>query len=151
MVDGNGDQSTDGITDQKKPHPNSLANLRPPWQPGQSGNPGGRPVRKPITDQLWQLIDEAIEEGKLKGKIKSRAAAEAIFLYAMKGSAPHIKMLIELLEGKTPQHIDVGVSGELTHKVEDLSTSEEDVEEMTSALKRSGILDTVSKSGNGQT
>lgn len=24
-------------------NPNSLANLRPPWQPGQSGNPKGRP------------------------------------------------------------------------------------------------------------
>jgi hypothetical protein len=27
---------------KKAPHPNSMKNLRPPWKPGESGNPEGR-------------------------------------------------------------------------------------------------------------
>lgn len=43
-------ESTDKSTDRR------LANLRPNWQPGQSGNPGGRAKRndavKPLLDQF---------------------------------------------------------------------------------------------------
>lgn len=38
--------NTGGNTDAKparKINPNSLANLAPPWKPGESGNPAGRP------------------------------------------------------------------------------------------------------------
>ena len=35
----------------KKPHDQTgRGNLRPPWKPGESGNPSGRPKRRPITD-----------------------------------------------------------------------------------------------------
>ena len=33
-----------------KNHPNSLVNLRPPWKPGESGNPNGRP---PSRVEAW--------------------------------------------------------------------------------------------------
>ena len=43
-------------------HPNSLANLRAPWQPGQSGNQGGSSKKKP----LQELIDEELHALVLK-------------------------------------------------------------------------------------
>ena len=32
--------------------------LKPPWKPGQSGNPGGRPKGKSITAELRKLLDK---------------------------------------------------------------------------------------------
>lgn len=47
QIGGNSDTITDGRA-------NSLANLRPPWIKGQSGNPKGRPRK--ITNRLERLL-----------------------------------------------------------------------------------------------
>ncbi len=39
-----------------QPHPNSLANLRPPWQPGHPGNPGGQPKGTVHADAAYQRL-----------------------------------------------------------------------------------------------
>ncbi len=42
------------------PSANSLANLRPPWQPGQSGNRKGRPnTGGSLIEYIHELMDEA--------------------------------------------------------------------------------------------
>lgn len=43
-------QNTDSVTDKR------LANLRPPWKKGESGNPGGRPKGRWLTDELEKQL-----------------------------------------------------------------------------------------------
>ena len=38
--------------------PNSLANLRPPWKPGQSGNPKGRQPKSGFRQAVEELLGE---------------------------------------------------------------------------------------------
>lgn len=62
------------IGQEHRQHPNSLANLRPPWQPGESPNPGGRPrgasILAPFLREMAANPDEdgygakAVEAGK---------------------------------------------------------------------------------------
>jgi hypothetical protein len=43
----------------------NTANLRPPWQPGQSGNPAGRPkgAKSEFTEAFWRDIRDAWAAG----------------------------------------------------------------------------------------
>lgn len=53
----------------------SLANLKPPWKPGQSGNPTGRPLN-------WDMTMEAVRQQVL-------ANAEAIVARCIKKALRH--------------------------------------------------------------
>lgn len=44
-------------------HPNSRANLRPPWKPGESGNPAGRPSRPSFEELVQEVLDKSHGEG----------------------------------------------------------------------------------------
>ena len=68
-------------------HPNSLANLRRPWQPHESGNPAGRDVNAPvITPHLRRFAQMpvpavlALDESKLT---MAEAIARARYLRAL--------------------------------------------------------------------
>jgi len=37
----------------------NIANLRPPWKPGESGNPVGRPARTKLTEQFVADVSDA--------------------------------------------------------------------------------------------
>lgn len=63
-------RSTGAVVRRKTIHPNSRANLRPPWQKGESGNPAGRrkgcrnrrslraeKIGKKVLHELPHLID----------------------------------------------------------------------------------------------
>src|SRR6516225_2942455 len=80
---------------KKKKHKvqaSSLANLRAPWKPGESGNPGGRPKTKPITDAYLRMLDP---------KTADRIAA-AMLTSAENGSVKAAVELREATEGKLP-------------------------------------------------
>src|SRR5262249_54847510 len=49
-------------TEMSNMNSKSLKNLTPPWQPGQSGNPGGRPVRTRLTEKFVADIMESWEK-----------------------------------------------------------------------------------------
>jgi hypothetical protein len=48
------------------PNPSPNPNLRPPWKPGQSGNPKGRPPKGDPRDPLSYAIMRAFEGGSWK-------------------------------------------------------------------------------------
>jgi hypothetical protein len=48
------------------PTEKQLANLRPPWKPGETGNAGGRPSKRPLTDAYDSLLRQALPEPERK-------------------------------------------------------------------------------------
>jgi hypothetical protein len=104
-------------TPTKAPHPNSLKNLRPPWQSGESGNPSGRPKKKAITEAYERLIAaESMQVAGLPRWAKAKAlksltnadlVALAMLREAIKGKVQAASEVTDRLEGKARQAIEV--------------------------------------------
>ena len=78
-------QITGGTHPNARDHPNSRANLRPPWRKGQSGNPRGRPRGSTPGDFLRHLMTPDATEDSLraiaqdpKQPVARRAAARML-------------------------------------------------------------------------
>ena len=85
-------------------HRGNRANLLPPWQPGQSGNPKGRRKKE---DTITSLVQEILEETDTKtGKTHQRLIAEAMVRLALKDSQV-LKELLNRCEGKVTDTIDM--------------------------------------------
>jgi hypothetical protein len=78
----------------------SLANLRPPWQPGQSGNANGR--KKGLVTLLREVLEQTELHGVKTpdGRTVAEHLAEAIIGHAMKGNAAYMVQVLDRLEGK---------------------------------------------------
>lgn len=88
-----------------------LANLRPPWQPGESGNPSGRPKKKPITELYEKILNdpEALEE--LEKSVRKALS---------KGQMAMVLQLREMtdrVEGKVTQPIEANVTVNLAEAI----------------------------------
>jgi len=79
----------------------SLANLKPAWPKGISGNPSGRP-RKPITEAYADIADQKYP-GDPEGRTYAQLIAEGQCKAAIKGKTDAAREIREALEGKTPQ------------------------------------------------
>ena len=121
----------------KKPHGNAgkgnKANLRPPWKPGESGNPSGRPKRRPITDSYIQMADEKMppdickQLGVKPGSTWAVAVARGQFIKAIKGEAKNASEIREAIEGKATQPIEVSAEVSLRDLlIESFKPSRED-------------------------
>lgn len=73
----------------------SLGNLKPPWKPGQSGNPKGRPKSKSFKGALNKAIDEADGDKSLLELI-----AKSLINQALAGDVRAIKEIANRLDGK---------------------------------------------------
>jgi hypothetical protein len=74
----------------RKISPNSLANLRPPWKPGECPNPGGKPKIKPLTEALQaELTPE-----------NCKRIAKKMVAKALQASVPHFSEIANRVEGK---------------------------------------------------
>ena len=75
------------------------------WKPGQSGNPKGRPKKEmSITDALRRIGEEVNPQTK---QTKIQILAEMIWETALKGDKIMAQMIIERLEGKPRQPIEI--------------------------------------------
>ena len=110
MAKGNGNGGD--TTEQKQ----GKSRLRPPWQPGQSGNPSGRP--KTGTNVKAQIL-ESFNKFEFKGKY----GMEAFMEWGKQSPGQYFKIIASLL----PK--DVEVTGGL-----DLSTLAHDIEEARARL-----------------
>ena len=128
-----------------------LANLRPPWKPGESGNPRGmpgRPKKKPITAAYEAVISDPLPPGLRKFRLGQRELelpegstfADLIALgqcaAAIKGNTAAAEEIANRLEGKVAVELDViqGVSlGERIRaarmRLERRSASDDDAKE----------------------
>lgn len=81
-----------------------LRNLRPPWKPGESGNPSGRPKSKPLTDACLKRLSDHPKD--------LDAVARALITQAKRGSVKAFSELADRLEGKPASHdaIDLSVN-----------------------------------------
>lgn len=111
----------------KKNHP-GMANLRPPWKPGESGNPGGRPKIDQEIRELAQVDSpeayEKIRAIMLNDKHRNQLPAAiavlklaGVSLTAGDGKSPPSPST-PLLGGKVPSAVDLeavagGPSGHL--------------------------------------
>ncbi len=84
----------------------NLSGLAPPWQPGESGNPGGRPRKILVVEYRKKLreVDPDDPEGRTFGAI---VAAKTVQL-AAKGDVAAIRELRESCDGKAHQSVEIG-------------------------------------------
>ena len=88
-----------------------LANLRLPWQPGESGNPSGRPKKKPITEMYERILNNP----------EHLAAIELATVNALKkGNMAFVLQLREVtdrIEGKVTLPIEADITVNLSDAI----------------------------------
>lgn len=81
-------------------HRRNTDGLKPPWQPGQSGNPKGRPRGTGLTDRLRAILDEE-HAGKNVAEALMRAGVKA----ALEGDYRFWAEILNRIEGKVPDKL----------------------------------------------
>jgi len=100
----------DSSIGQKHRHPNSLANLRPAWQPGESPNPGGYPKNTPKVSVAYAkllALDPAALESFQPSNVAEMIALERI---REAGKRKGLRATVEItdrIEGKAPQRMEL--------------------------------------------
>lgn len=90
-------------------HPNTIANLKPPWTSETAPRNGGRPKG---SRSLPHLIRDVLNQ-EHNGKKLAHALAEKIVKEALKGDNYKIKVILEYLSGKPAQRLEhTGADGE---------------------------------------
>lgn len=108
------------------PNPNGNPdNLRPPWKPGESGNPGGRPQTKPLTDTLRRILEMPADE-KFKPATKLEKAAWKWYRAILEDAKSRAQAL-DRLEGKVAQPVESAVR--IVEADEDIDPGRSEAEE----------------------
>lgn len=81
-------------------------NLRPPWKPGESGNPAGYSRDRRRRDRLRRLVEGGATNAELAVALQreglARDAAETWLRLALTGHWPSFKRLLDLIDGPPP-------------------------------------------------
>lgn len=86
-------------------HRGNTENLRPPWKPGQSGNPGGRPKGQSLTKILRDILDSEADDS---GKLVAEHFVESVVTHAIeRGDSALVKEIFNRIDGKVPEKIEV--------------------------------------------
>ena len=88
-------------------------NNKTSWKPGQSGNPNGRPRKgETLKEQFEKVLEEeyvrTLQNGTKEptGFKKKEILAEAIFRFAISGSATHANIILDRVYGRVPIRVD---------------------------------------------
>jgi Family of unknown function (DUF5681) len=95
-------------------NPRSLQNLKPAWQPGESGNPSGRPKRA-LTEAYQAQLDQT---KKGDGRTYAELIAAAQIKKALGGNTMAAKEVADRAEGKARQAMDVDVNVEAMPQID---------------------------------
>jgi hypothetical protein len=93
----------DGVSTVERPA--QQRGLRPPWKPGESGNPAGRPRRKPLTDALIRILRERTWDSD---RSAADQAAKALVERAISGDTAALRLLFERVEGPPNSPAEIG-------------------------------------------
>lgn len=88
----------------KRIDPARIRNLKPPWKPGESGNPSGRPVGSGVSFVLRKRSDMMREEDGDDRPLCERMA-DVIIDAALKGDVRFVGLFLERTEGKVADRI----------------------------------------------
>jgi hypothetical protein len=83
-----------------------IENLRPPWKPGESGNPDGRPKKRPISDRYNSFAEtplpkkRRLELGLPRGTTYGDALTMRLFDAAIDGNCRAAREIREAIEGR---------------------------------------------------
>ena len=102
-------------TPKRTPNPRSLKNLRAPWKPGESGNPGGCP-RRALTE-AYEAQLRRVKKGDKQKRTFAELIADAHIRKAMKGNTMAAKEVADRVEGKSRERLDVAVEVPLEFNV----------------------------------
>ena len=104
-MSGSNGQSSNGKAGAK--HRGRTENLRPPWKPGESGNPSGMPKGTvKITDRLRAIIEK--DDGQV-----AMALATAATKAALKGDFRFWQAIIDRIDGPIKQQL----IAEMEHRI----------------------------------
>lgn len=98
-----------------------LKNLRPPWKPGESGNPGGRPRKEIVTARLERFAEQLVPEDMRK-LMKLKAGARwadawvvvmnrAVITGARQSQIAAFREMLDRIEGKSVARVEVAGEG----------------------------------------
>jgi hypothetical protein len=106
----------EGAHNAQNPERPRVGRCSPPlhtrWKPGQSGNPGGRPKGESLVAMIRRRLAED-HHGKTLGEI----VVEALIKGAIQGKPQHLKELLDRVEGKVTEKLDLSGSDPLTVRV----------------------------------
>lgn len=165
MADGNG-HNTDGnghepaeeaagrTGDGKFANGNEIGKATQ-FGPNNSANLSGRPKRKPITDALSELLkgDVTDKDGNVHARLD--ILVEAWFKYAVTGRAEYMKAILDRIEGKLIQalEIDADIGVEFIAQLRERAKQPGHLSSLMQVLKESHALpaedDTKEHDGNG--
>lgn len=86
-----------------KPNPQ---NLKPAWQPGQSGNPKGGSASRTIEKVFDEFLLEVAKSKDGTEKQRLRSILEGQWLAAVKGSTPAANFFVERVAGKAKERVE---------------------------------------------
>jgi Family of unknown function (DUF5681) len=95
------------LTPKRTPNPRSLKNLKPAWQPGESGNPCGRPKR--ALTEAYQAQLGRIKKGDAQKRTYAELVAEAQIKKALRGNTMAAKEIADRSEGRARQAVEVAI------------------------------------------
>ena len=110
-----------------------LENLKPAWQPGESGNPDGM---KPGTIQLRSVLKAKLAES-LPGEDRRTLAERLIdstIEAALAGDSQARKLVFEYCAGRAPQAIDVHMSEQPATEVDVRELSDAELNEQVQEI-----------------
>lgn len=79
-------------------HRRNTANLRPPWKPGQSGNPAGRPKRKTFTELAHAYLSARVNPKDRSSPTRLELLCETVYDLAIQGDACAIKLIFDRID-----------------------------------------------------
>lgn len=130
---------------QRGENPNSLANLRAPWKPGQSGNPAG-PGKgfKRVSDRIKAILEQEVPElsgefDYIKQLLKENKSITvndvlaAVTVYkALHGNFKYMKLIMDRLEGPVTKRIEA----ELTNVTDIDNMTDEELLILSQSIKQ---------------
>lgn len=96
---------TESTTTEMTPEERRLANLRPPWRKGESGNTAGRPAGSRNRSSLLREMINLVAKDKDGTVFKSKLIADGIELTIEE--AMEIRQLEKALEGNLDSYIEI--------------------------------------------